>query len=90
MIREWHDGQNIVLADMPKSVSECVTLNEDGSYTIVINEGLSEEKRYLAYQHALKHIERDDFTEYDVQRVETGAHGQEDDNEKSKRDGDRL
>lgn len=55
---------------------ELVTENEDGSYTILINARLSYQGQLDAYQHAMKHIENDDFRKQDVQKIEAVAHGQ--------------
>lgn len=57
------------------AVNECVVENEDGSYTIFINENLFDEKRMKVYQHALAHIQNFDFEKYDVQDIEAHAHG---------------
>lgn len=50
---------NVFYMDMP--VSEAVTPNEDGSYTIFIKDSLCDDKKLDAYYHALDHIENDDF-----------------------------
>lgn len=57
---------------------EMVVPNEDGSYTIFINEQLSPEARMDAYNHALHHINHNDFDKYDVQDIEATAHYQAD------------
>lgn len=54
--------------------NEAVTENEDGSYTIFVNENLCEKKRLLAVQRALKHIQGNDFGRSDIQEIENGAH----------------
>lgn len=54
---------------------ELVTENEDGSYTILINARLSHEGQLQAYEHAMKHINNDDFRKEDVQKIEAVAHG---------------
>lgn len=56
------------------SVNEAVTENEDGSYSIFINDGLSPDGKKAAYLHAMKHIERNDFDMGDVQSIEFYAH----------------
>lgn len=43
-------------------VSETVTLNDDGSYSIFLNSRLSQERLAEAYLHALKHIRNCDFS----------------------------
>lgn len=54
--------------------NEMVTVNEDDSYTILINARLSYEGQLKAYQHALRHINDDDFQKDDVQSIEYSAH----------------
>ena len=63
----------IVYLDGMKT-NEAVTENEDGSFTIFINDGLCELKRLKAVQHALAHIGNDDFTKENVQEIESSAH----------------
>ena len=63
----------IVYLDGMKT-NEAVTENEDGSFTIFINDALCELKRIKAVQHALDHIGSDDFTKENVQEIESTAH----------------
>ena len=59
-------------------VHEVVVVNEDGGHTIFINEQLSDQEQRAAYQHAMRHIERDDFGKYgDVGSIEREAHEHE-------------
>lgn len=51
-----------------------VIKNEDGSYTILINAKLSDQGRISAYEHALRHIENEDFEKEYVQEIESSAH----------------
>lgn len=66
---------NVVVIDF-KGVkgNEMVTVNEDDSYTILINARLSYEGQLKAYEHALRHINDDDFQKEDVQSIEYNAH----------------
>ena len=41
---------------MPGYCHELVTANADGSYTVVVNEALSEQQQQEAYAHAMRHI----------------------------------
>jgi len=59
------------------NVNEAVTENEDGSYTIFINERLCEEKRLKSFRHALNHITNSDFEKEDIQEIEENAHSDE-------------
>ena len=54
--------------------NEAVTENEDGSFTIFVNNNLCESKRLLAIQHAIRHISGNDFWKADVQEIECVAH----------------
>lgn len=58
----------------PGSIKEAVTENEDGSYTIFIEQALSHEEQQKKFLHALKHITGNDFSKEDVQIIETAAH----------------
>jgi hypothetical protein len=55
--------------------NEMVTLNEDGSYTILINARQASNVQRAALFHALLHIRNEDFDKYDVQQIEAAAHG---------------
>lgn len=56
------------------TVNEAVTENEDGSYTIFVNNNLCESKRLSAINHALSHIKNFDFEKSDVQEIELVSH----------------
>ncbi|MBS5389097.1 MAG: hypothetical protein KHY31_17235 [Clostridiales bacterium] len=55
-------------------VNEAVTENEDGSYTIFVNNNLCESKRIRAIKHAIDHIENKDFGKENIQEIESEAH----------------
>lgn len=66
---------NVVLMDFPsKKGNEMVIPNEDGSYTIIINAGLNYESQQKAFEHAMYHIENNDFQKESVQEIEYIAH----------------
>lgn len=58
----------------PGKVREAVTENEDGSYTIFIEENLSQSERQREFLHAMRHIAGDDFSNNDIQLIEYDAH----------------
>ena len=62
------------LKPLPGYCKEMVSPNEDGSYTIIINDALTDEEKWEAYCHALYHIQSDDFDGKNVQAVERDAH----------------
>lgn len=66
---------NVIVIDF-KGVkgNEMITVNEDDSYTILINARLSYEGQLKAYEHALRHINDNDFQKEDVQSIEYNAH----------------
>lgn len=70
---------NIVLVyyALPKTVHACTRANEDGSYTILINDSLCRERQIKAVLHELTHINGNDFSS-DVQAtlLEKMLHGQ--------------
>ena len=55
-------------------VNEVVVSNDDGSYSIFIDDKLSPGGRINAYQHAMGHIRNRDFEKRDIQRIEYQAH----------------
>lgn len=65
---------NVVLLDFPRPGNEMVCENEDGSFTIMINARLSYENQLKSYQHAMKHIQNNDFQKTDTQMIEAIAH----------------
>ena len=73
MIREILDNCQIVYLDGMET-NEAVTENEDGSYTIFINNNLSMAKRLEAIQHAFEHTKENDFEKNDVQEIEYKRH----------------
>ena len=63
------------LVDFPTTkVSEAVTQNVDGSYTIFINSKMANREQISAYAHALRHIKSGDFEKNDVNEIEKKAH----------------
>lgn len=63
------------LVDFPsKKIKESVTSNEDGSYTIFIENSLTKEQQQKSFMHAIKHIIGEDFNKDDVERIEKEAH----------------
>lgn len=56
-------------------IDEQVILNQDGSYTILIDARASYEAQAAAYEHAMSHIRNGDFQKDDVQQIEAAAHG---------------
>lgn len=63
---------NICLMDFPNTKDrEMVTENEDGTVSIFINAKLSHDEQLAAYNHAINHINDDDFRKRDVQVIET-------------------
>lgn len=43
------------------TVSEAVTANDDGTFTVFINDSLSPSGKVKAYKHAVEHIRHEDF-----------------------------
>lgn len=65
----------VKIIDFPTTkVTEAVTQNADGTYTIFLNAKMSAEKRLMAYLHALGHIQGNDFEKSNVQEIEYYAH----------------
>ena len=69
-----HDIQ-IRLLDFPTNkVTETVTQNADGSYTIFLNSRMTQERQLESYLHAMRHITNNDFEKTDIQEIESEAH----------------
>lgn len=66
---------NVELKDFPVPGREMVILNEDGSYTILLNSRLNWESQMNGYYHAMRHILGEDFSKDNVQEIEGKAHG---------------
>lgn len=66
------DYQVFFMPDM--KVNEVVTENEDGSFTIFVNENLCDSKRIEAVNHAFRHIKNLDFEKSNTQEIELSAH----------------
>lgn len=65
---------NVQLIHLGRGINEVVVQNEDGGHTVLLNARLTREAQLLAYDHAVKHIEHDDFRKDDVQRIEAEGH----------------
>ena len=52
---------NVVLADLPGTISAYTVANPDFSYTIVLNSRLNYERQQKAYQHEINHIKNGDY-----------------------------
>lgn len=69
------DDVYVQLVDFPTTkVSETVTQNADGSYTIFINSKMADREQISAYTHALRHIKSGDFEKSDANEIEKKAH----------------
>ena len=67
------DDVYVYLINMPPHVHEFVTPCCDG-YTVYIDKKLSADKRTQAYNHALGHIQHNDFSKILVGEIEVIAH----------------
>ena len=56
------------------NVTETVTQNDDGSYSVFLNARLSYEAQVKGYYHALCHIQNNDFEKNDVDSIENKCH----------------
>ena len=60
--------------NMDVLIPEHIIKNNDGSYTIILNARLSHERQLEAYEHALKHIQNDDFEKNGADTIELNTH----------------
>lgn len=66
---------NVVLADLPGTISAYTVANPDFSYTIVVNARLNYERQMLAYVHEIDHIKNGDYDRKgSVDLIECYAH----------------
>ena len=65
---------NVQLLNMDTKIPEQLVKNDDDSYTVFLNARLSQESRIKSYMHALRHIEKNDFENENVQAIESEAH----------------
>ena len=65
---------NVILLDNACGVPGSVWSNEDGSYTIFIDSSLCYERQQEVFKHEVRHILRDDFEKFDVDKIELDAH----------------
>lgn len=55
-------------------VREAVVSNEDGTFTIFIDESLSLEQRYKRFLHAYEHLTGNDFEKCKADEIEHDTH----------------
>lgn len=68
----------VVYHSLPSRVPAIVHLNSDDSYTIIVNNNLSEESQKEAIQHEITHILGGDlYKEDDVGNLESSCHNRE-------------
>lgn len=66
---------NCVMADLPHSIKAYTVLNNDMTYTIVLNSRHSYEQHLISYHHEMIHIENGDYErKCDVGILELQAH----------------
>ena len=63
----------VYIVDMPTTAAEMI-MPCYGGYTIYLNARLSYQDRVKAYMHALKHVERNDWSKDNIQMIEKEAH----------------
>lgn len=66
---------NCMFLNMPASVKAYTILNNDETFTIILNSRLTREQHLLSYHHEMKHIENGDYEKKaDVGLLELFAH----------------
>lgn len=70
------DDVFVEVMDFGKSTSakEMVTQNSDGSFTVFVNSRIASCQQKEAVEHAIRHIQADDFEKENVQTIECEAH----------------
>lgn len=65
----------VFLVDMPAKIEGLTIKNSDGSYTVLINAGLSSFAQCRAYDHEMEHINNHDWDNmYDAGEIERIRH----------------
>ena len=65
----------VFIVDMPTAIRGLTVRNEDDSYTILINAGLSHEEQCKVYDHEIGHINNHDYDQmYDASKIEWMRH----------------
>lgn len=71
----YDEKTNTTVYRVPLTVNEAILQNaEDDGYSVYINESLTDEEAREAFNHALGHVQRNDFEKADVQKIEAEAH----------------
>ena len=68
------DYQIKVISFPAGKVREAVVSNEDGTYTIFIDESLSQEQQYERFLHAYEHLTGNDFEKDNADEIEYDSH----------------
>ena len=63
------------LRKAPASFHGSCVLNEDDTYTIILDPNDTRERQLQAYMHELKHLRNGDFGREDIDQIEKEAHG---------------
>ena len=74
MYSERYTDLRIIYLDMPTSIHEVVTIDDDGDYVIALNSRDSYYVRRKNYNHAINHIKRRDFESYNADSIECRCH----------------
>lgn len=56
---------NIIITQLEPGIDAVTTPNDDGTYTIAINNKLCEERAKKALLHEITHIKKDDFSSFE-------------------------
>lgn len=67
---------NCVMANMPAAIKAYTTLNNDDTYTIILNSRLTYEQHLKSYAHELFHIKNGDYEKNNVDMIEFRAHSE--------------
>lgn len=68
-------GLYVYTYPLPGSIRAFTVNNDDGTYSVVINDSLSRECQLKAYEHEIAHIEAGDFdSELSADEIEGKAH----------------
>ena len=65
---------SVVLMDVDTMVGESIFKNEDDSYTVLLNSRWSAEEQRRCFEHALSHIQHNDWEKTNADEIERERH----------------
>ena len=72
----YDEEHDVTIYRVPMSTNEFIVPNvDDGGHSVYIRDDIPDEMALKACEHALEHIEKQDFQKQSVQEIENERHG---------------